>query len=132
MYTFELSDIMFFIKSIRNPTTSFIIHPFSTCARLQGFKLHHNPSTTNKQRHFYFARICCLWNVLPLMELIYLLILLGTELRHISGIILHITSTPSIPIYCTISVPAVGVLLIIFQSIMHCYRQFIMCFSFVL
>ena len=56
VYTFELSDIMFFIISIKNPTSSFNIHhfiSFSTSARSGGFKLHHNPSTTNKQRHFY-------------------------------------------------------------------------------
>ena len=40
MYTFELSDIMFFIKSIKNPTSSFNIHhfiSFSTSARPGGF-----------------------------------------------------------------------------------------------
>ena len=71
MYTFELSDIMFFIKSIKNPTSSFNIHhfiSFSTSARSGGFKLHHNPSTTNKQWHFYFVRICRLWNALPLID----------------------------------------------------------------
>ena len=71
MYTIELSDIMFFIKSIKNPTSSFTIHhfiSFSTSARSGGFKLHHNPSTTNKQRHFYFVRICRLWNALPLID----------------------------------------------------------------
>ena len=71
MYTFELSDIMFFIKSIKNPTSSFNIYhfiSFSTSARSGGFKLHHNPSTTNKQRHFYFVRICRLWNAVPLID----------------------------------------------------------------
>jgi len=42
MYTFELSDITFFIKSIKNPTTSSNIYHFvlfSSSARSQGFKL---------------------------------------------------------------------------------------------
>jgi len=72
MYTFELSDITFFIKSIKNPTTSFNIYhfvSFSTNARSQGFKLCHNPSTTNKHWHFYFTRICHLWNALPLIDI---------------------------------------------------------------
>jgi len=72
MYSFELSDIMFFIKFIRNPTTSFNIHhfvSFSTSARSQGFKLHHNPLTTTKQWHFYFTRICRLCNALPVIDI---------------------------------------------------------------
>lgn len=72
MYILEISDIVFFIKCIKNPTISFNINnfvSFSTSARSGGFKLHHNPATTNKQRHFYFVRICRLWNALPLIDL---------------------------------------------------------------
>jgi len=47
------------------PVLTFI--SFSTSARPQGFKLHHNLSTTNKQQHFYFTKICRLWNALPLI-----------------------------------------------------------------
>jgi len=38
-------------------------------ARSRGLKLYHNPSNTNKQRHFYFIRICHLWNALPLIDI---------------------------------------------------------------
>ena len=72
MYIFELSDIMFFIKSIKRPTASFnIFHfiSFSNSARSRGLKLLHNRSDTNKQRHFYFVRICRLWNALPLIDI---------------------------------------------------------------
>ena len=74
VYIFELSDIsymMFFIKSIKCPTNSFNIFnfiSFSNSPRSRGLKLHHNPSNTNKQRHFYFVRICRLWNALPLID----------------------------------------------------------------
>jgi len=72
MYIFELFDIMFFIKSIQNPTASFNILnfiSFSNSPRSRGLKLLHNPSDTNKQRHFYFIRICRLWNALPFIDI---------------------------------------------------------------
>jgi len=65
MHIFELSDIMFFIKSIKSPTNSFNISnfiSFSNSPRSRGFKLHYNPFNINNQRHFYFVRICHLWN----------------------------------------------------------------------
>ena len=61
MYIFELFDIMFFIKSIKCPTNCFNIFKFisfSNSPRSRGLNLHHNPSNTNKQQHFYFVRIC--------------------------------------------------------------------------
>jgi len=73
MYVFELSDIMFFINNIKNPTPSFNI---SSCisfshsgTRSAGLRLKHNISYANKQRHFYFNRICRLWNSLPIINL---------------------------------------------------------------
>ena len=58
MHTFQLSDIMFFIKSIKSLTDSFNIShfvSFSTSARSRGLKLLHNPSDTNKQCHFLLS-----------------------------------------------------------------------------
>jgi len=72
MYIFEFSDIMFCIKSIQSPTASFNIFDFisfSNSLRSRGLKLIHNPSNTNKQRHFYFVRICRLWNALPFIDI---------------------------------------------------------------
>ena len=43
---------------------------FTVYLNIYGNKLeNHNPATTNKQRHFYFVRICRLWNALPLIDL---------------------------------------------------------------
>ena len=72
MYIFKLSDIMFFIKSIKCPTNSFNIFNFMSffnSPRSRGLKLLHNPSNTNKQQHFYFVRICRLWNALPTSDI---------------------------------------------------------------
>ena len=73
MYVFEISDKMFFINSIKNPTSSFNINSYisfsNSGTRSTGLKLKHNISHTNKQRHFYFNRICRLWNSLPIINL---------------------------------------------------------------
>ena len=62
MYVLEISDIMFFITNIKNPTSSFNITSHvsfsNSCTRSNGLKLSHNTSFNNKQRHFYFNRIC--------------------------------------------------------------------------
>jgi len=73
MYVLEISDIMFFITSIKNPTSSFDISTYvsfsNNCTRSGGLKLNHNPSFNNKHRHFYFNRICRLWNALPIINM---------------------------------------------------------------
>ena len=52
----------FFITHIKNPTSSFNITSHvsfsNSCTRSNGLKLSHNTSFNNKQRHFYFNRIC--------------------------------------------------------------------------
>ena len=73
MYILEISDIMFFINSIKSPTSSFNINSyvsFSKCGtRSSALKLRHNTSFTNRQCHFYFNRICRLWNSLPIINM---------------------------------------------------------------
>lgn len=72
MYIFEISDILFFVNSLKKPTTSFNINlhvSFSQSVTRSGsVKLNHNVSFTNKERHFYFNRICRLWNSLPIID----------------------------------------------------------------
>ena len=73
MYIFEILDIMFLIKSSKFPSNGFNINHFisfsSSGTRTCGVKLIHNISSTNKQRNFYFVRICRLWNALPIIDL---------------------------------------------------------------
>ena len=73
MYIFEILDILFLIKNLNNPVSNFSINDyvsFSTGAtRSSSIKLRHNKCTTNKVRHFYFNRISCLWNSIPIIDL---------------------------------------------------------------
>ena len=73
MYIFEISDVLFFIKNLKNPTNNFNINPYISFTvgntRSCGFKLRHNAALTNKERHFYFNRISRLWNSLPIINL---------------------------------------------------------------
>ncbi len=75
MYWYELADIMFLVKSIKNPDTRLKIFEYvalsTTNTRSASFlKLsHHHRSRTNLSRHFYFNRVCRLWNALPPIDL---------------------------------------------------------------
>ena len=74
MYVFEITDIIFQVKSFKFPSASFNINNYvsfstSTTTRSSGVKLIHNSSSTNKQRNHYFIRICRLWNAIPIINL---------------------------------------------------------------
>ena len=66
MYIFEISDILFFIKNFKHSTNNFNIKTYVSFTvsntRSCGLKLRHKASSTNKEHHFYFNRIICLWN----------------------------------------------------------------------
>ena len=74
MYIFELVDVMFFIKSLKAPTSNFNITDYvtfssSTTRSSSGLKLIHNFSSNNKVRNFYFNRLARLWNSFPIIDL---------------------------------------------------------------
>ena len=74
MYTFELADIIFAIKSLKAPSSNFDISNFLsfTVGNIRSAaqrKLKHVTVPNNKVRHFYFNRIPCLWNALPPVDL---------------------------------------------------------------
>ena len=74
MYTYEIADILFLIKSIRNPTNSFNINNYITfytgSSRLaKAHKLQHSYGANNISRYLYFNRIPRLWNALPVINL---------------------------------------------------------------
>ena len=74
MCILEINDIMFFIQSIKNPSTSFNIRNYlsfssSNTRSSTHHKLHHSLSSTNYLRHFYLNRIRRLWNSLPPIDL---------------------------------------------------------------
>ena len=75
MLWYELADIMLLVKCIKNPDSRLKISKYITCsttnARSASFlKLsHYHHSRTNLSRHFYFNRVCRLWNALPPIDL---------------------------------------------------------------
>ena len=74
MYTLELNDITFFIKSIFFPSEHFNVFKYvtfsSTDTRSSSKqKLIHRCSSTSFHFHSYFIRIVHLWNCLPYIDL---------------------------------------------------------------
>ena len=70
MMRYELADILFFIKSLKNPTanfniTDFVIFSCSSTRSSTHNKLQHVRQFNNRDRHFYFCRLPRLWNSLP-------------------------------------------------------------------
>ena len=75
MMILEINDVLFFVKSLKEPTDHFDISRFVTfcsgCTRLaSNLKLKHSLVTTNNStRNFYFNRLPRLWNSLPLIDI---------------------------------------------------------------
>ena len=86
MYIFELSDMLFFVNSLKNPTSSFNINFYvsisQSITRSRSAKLNHNISFTNKECHFYFNRICLLWNSLPIIDTSLLVETIKRRIKH--------------------------------------------------
>ena len=73
MYTLELFDIVFFLKSLKSPSTYFNIHDYITFATGPTWssasnKLQHKLASNNVTRHSYFYRLARLWNSLPPLD----------------------------------------------------------------
>ena len=86
MYTYEIANILFFIKSIRNPTSSFNINNYITfytgSSRFaKAHKLQYSYVANNISRHSYFNRIPQLWNALPVINLNYSIDTINKQLR---------------------------------------------------
>ena len=68
MMTYEINDVVFFMKSVqsRNPSFDILQHVSfsSSCTRSNGRKLSHSYTKQNLSRHFYFNRLPRLWNKL--------------------------------------------------------------------
>ena len=74
MMLYELNDILFFVKSLKEPNTTFSIHNHftfsSNCTRSASHhKLFHKLARTNITKNSYFYRLPCLWNALPPIDL---------------------------------------------------------------
>ena len=74
MMQFEVTDILFFVKNIKNQNSCFPISDYitpSSCSTRQKtfFKLRHTKSSSNPMRQLYFNRLPRLWNSLPYIDL---------------------------------------------------------------
>ena len=73
MYILEIADIVFFIKSINNPSEKFNILDFvdfsAGSSRSANMKLHHKTARTNITMNSYFYCLSRLWNHLPIIDL---------------------------------------------------------------
>ena len=69
-YILDIADIMFLIKSLKNPTDNFYILNYVSFSnnqtRSSNYKLKHTFISTNQSRNFYCNRI---WNALPVIDL---------------------------------------------------------------
>ena len=73
MYTYELTDILFAIKSFKTSTNSFDIFQHlqfnESGTRSSNTKLRHKTSSNAISANFYFCRLPRLWNALPIIDL---------------------------------------------------------------
>ena len=74
MFLYELFDVLFFVKSIKFPDSSFMVEnyvSFSSLPTRSGStaKLVHRYSSTSLSRHSYFYRLVRIWNSLPPLDL---------------------------------------------------------------
>ena len=74
MYWYELQDLLFFIKCLKDPPDNFNVSDyvsFVTTSTRGGRsnKLIYNHTRTTRARHFYFNRIVRLWNAMPFINL---------------------------------------------------------------
>ena len=86
MMEFEISDILFLVKSIKYPSNHFNSLQFinfcsHTTRSSSHLKIRHTLSRNNIQSNFYFNRIPRLWNSLPTIDLSLTLPAIKTILR---------------------------------------------------
>ena len=92
MMLYELNDILFFVKSLKEPNTSFNIHNYftfiSNCTRsATHHKLVHKLARTNVTKNSYFYRLPRLWNALPPIDLNLSFMSIKHNLNNSFGII---------------------------------------------
>ena len=87
MMQYEISDIMFLVKCIKNPSNYFNISDFvlfssSNTRSSAHLKLKHSIPKNNTLRQFYFNRIPRLWNSLPSFDLDLPIATIRSKLQH--------------------------------------------------
>ena len=136
MMQYEISDIMFLVKCIKNPSNYFNISEFvlfssSNTRSSAHLKLKHSIPKNNTLRQFYFNRIPRLWNSLPRFDLD---LSIGASYNNSSGTTSFQISIQTISVLIIICVHAVHVqcsqslyILIIQFCKMHACLLIILC-----
>ena len=88
MMEFEISDVLFFVRSYQYPTNSFDITDYveflsSNTRASRIFKLRHLRSSNSSKYHSYFSRLPRLWNSLPPIDPSSPIAGIKTQLRNI-------------------------------------------------
>ena len=101
MMQFEITDIMFFVTSIKSPSAHFNMLQHVNFSKVSTrssskFKLVHNLSRFNHVKHFYFNRLPRLWNSLPTIDTNQSVRSIKHKLQLFFGGILMIILTQSI------------------------------------
>jgi len=85
MYVYEIADILFFIKSLKQPSDKFNVlnHvDFTTgTTRSSGIKLYPKTASTNYIMNSYFYHLPRLWNSLPIIDLSQSLDVIKSKLK---------------------------------------------------
>jgi len=74
MYLLDITNVMFFITSLKFPTSSFNIHDYvhfsiGSTHQVSSNKLQHIiRKSDNHFCNFYFYRLPCIWNALPIIN----------------------------------------------------------------
>ena len=114
IYIYELTDILFFIKSIKTSNNSFDITEFisfsSSNTRSFGTKLCHRVSINNITLNSYYFRLPRLWNSLPIIDISLPYDTIKRKLISFYGAIFYLTLTLTIIVHFTFYVLAVDVL----------------------
>ena len=95
--TFELNDVIFFLRSVRSPSSSFDILNYihfsvSSCTRSSSKnKLQHSFAPSASSSNFYFNRLPRLWNSLPSIDDSFSTSVAISRLKAFFGLILFYT-----------------------------------------
>ena len=92
MYLYELSDVLFFVRSLKFPDPSFPIKDYISFSKAptrsaSSSKLSIKSSSTSLSRHTYFCRLVRIWNALPSIDLSLSYSTIKFQLKRTSGII---------------------------------------------
>ena len=92
MYIYELTDILFAIKSFKTSTNNFDIFQHlqfnESRTRSSNTKLCHKTSSNIISANSYFCRLPRLWNALPIIDLTLSISVIKHKLNYFYGIIL--------------------------------------------